>query len=83
MYTIAKRKLIYIMTRKPVWFHTKCLTPGPGTPLWFDPTWVIGECELCKMDIESQDCWNNCSYNNSQRKLFDSINLDRNYWYRH
>jgi hypothetical protein len=81
MYTLEKRKLIYIMTRKMVWYHTKCLTPGQGTPLWFDPTWVIGNCELCKMDIEGQDWWNNCSYNSSQRRLFDGINLNRNYWY--
>ena len=81
MYTIEKRKLIYIMTRKPVWVHRHYLTPGPGTPIWYDPFWVIGNCELCKMDIEAEDGWSNVSYNNSQRKLFDSVHLDRNYWY--
>ena len=55
MYTIEKRKLIYIMTRKPVWVHRHCLTPGPGTPIWYDPFWVIGNCELCKMDIEAEE----------------------------
>ena len=80
VYTIEKRKLIYIMTRKMVWRHTHCLTPGPGTPLWFEPTWVFDRCDLCDMDIDSQDWFNNCSYNQSQRKLFDSIDLDRKNW---
>ena len=80
MYTLEKRKMIYIMSRKPTWFHTHCLTPTPGTPLWFDPTWVVGDCELCRMDIDNQDWWNNCSYNQSQRKFYDLIEKDLKVW---
>ena len=81
MYTLEKRKMIYIMTRKPVWYHTHCVTPWRGTPVYYDPNWVIGDCELCRMDIEGQDWWNGCSYNNSQKRLFDSIELHRKFWF--
>jgi len=76
MYTLEKRKMIYIMTRKPVWLHTHCITPWRGNPVWYDPSWVIGDCELCRMDIKNQDWWNNCTYDNSQRKLFDLIDME-------
>jgi len=81
MYTLEKRKMIYIMTRKPVWYHTHCITPWRGTPLWYDPSWVIGDCELCRMDVEGQDWWNGSSYKNSQKRLFDNIELNKKYWY--
>lgn len=80
MYTIEQRKTIYLMTRKPVWYHTHCLTPGPGKPLWYDPTWVIGECELCRMDIAGQDWWNGCSYRQSQRKVYDGL-INQRHWF--
>jgi len=80
MYTVEKRKMIYIISRKPTWFHTHCLTPMPGKPLWYDPTWVIGDCELCKMNIDNQDWWNNCSYNQSQRKFYDLIEKELKVW---
>ena len=80
MYTVEKRKMIYIISRKPTWFHTHCLTPTPGTPLWHDPTWVVGDCELCKMDVVNQDWWNNCSYNQSQRKFYDIIEKELKVW---
>jgi len=80
MYTIEQRKTIYLMTRKPVWYHTHCLTPGPGKPLWYDPTWVIGECELCRMDIAGQDWWNGCSYRQSQRRVYDGL-INQRHWF--
>ena len=80
MYTVEKRKMIYIISRKPTWFHTHCLIPTPGMPLWHDPTWVIGDCELCRMDIDNQDWWNNCSYNQSQRKFYDIIEKELKVW---
>ena len=49
--------------------------------MYYDPNWVIGDCELCRMDIEGQDWWNGCSYNNSQKRLFDSIELHRKFWF--
>lgn len=81
MYTLEKRKMIYIMTRKPVWYHTHCITPWRGNPVYHDPNWVIGDCDLCRMDVEGQDWWNGCSYKNSQKKLFDNIELNKKYWY--
>jgi len=33
------------------------------------------------MDVEGQDWWNGCSYNNSQKRLFDKIELNKKYWY--
>ena len=61
------------MSNKTTWWHTHCLTPGRGTPIWYDPTWVIDTCELCEMDIDTQDWWSGVCYNASQRKLFDDI----------
>ena len=81
MYTLEKRKLIYIMTRKMVYWHTHCITPWKGTPIFFEPSWVVHECELCKMNVESQDWWNNCSYNSSQKRLFDDMDSNKKYWY--
>jgi hypothetical protein len=80
MYTLEKRKMIYIISRKPTWFHTHCLTPGKKLPLWYDPTWVIGECDLCAMSITNQDWWNNCSYNQSQSKFYDLIEKELKVW---
>ena len=77
MYTIEKRRLIYIMTHKPTWWHTHCLTPGNQLPLWRDPFWVIGNCELCKMTISEQDWYSNTS----QRRFYDDIDLYKKYWY--
>jgi len=76
MYSIEKRKMIYIVSRRPTWYHTHCLTPAKKLPLWYDPTWVIGHCELCEMSIMNQDWWNGCSYNASQQKFYDELDKD-------
>jgi len=76
MYTDEKRKMIYIVSRRPTWYHTHCLTPHKKLPLWYDPTWVIGHCELCEMSIMNQDWWNGCSYNASQQKFYDELDKD-------
>jgi len=76
MYSIEKRKMIYIVSRRPTWYHTHCLTPAKKLPLWYDPTWVIGHCELCEMSIMNQDWWNGCSYNASQQKFYDELDRD-------
>jgi len=76
MYSIEKRKMIYIVSRRPTWYHTHCLTPAKKIPLWYEPTWVIGHCELCDMSIMNQDWWNNCSYKTSQRKFYDELDRD-------
>ena len=68
--------MIYIVSRRPTWYHTHCLTPAKKLPLWYDPTWVIGHCELCDMSIINQDWWNNCSYKTSQRKFYDELDRD-------
>ena len=68
--------MIYIVSRRPTWYHTHCLTPAKKLPLWYDPTWVIGHCELCDMSIMNQDWWNNCSDNTSQRKFYDELDRD-------
>jgi len=76
MYSIEKRKMISIVSRRPTWYHTHCLTPAKKLPLWYEPTWVIGHCELCDMSIMNQDWWNNCSYKTSQRKFYDELDRD-------
>jgi len=68
--------MIYIVSRRPTWYHTHCLTPAKKLPLWYDPTWVIGHCELCEMSIMNQDWWNGCSYNASQQKFYDELDKD-------
>ena len=80
MYTLEKRKMIYIMSRKPTWYHTHCITPNNKLPLWYDPTWVIGDCNLCAMSIMNQDWWNGCSYNTSQKKFYDEIDRELRLW---
>jgi hypothetical protein len=73
MYTDKKRKVIYIITHKMVWWHTHCPTTTGSTPLFAKPTWVVDRCEHCDMNIKGQDWWNNCSYNSSQMRLFDNL----------
>jgi len=79
MYTDEKRKVIYIITGKTVWWHTHCPITTGSIPLFAKPTWVVDRCEHCDMNIEGQDWWNNCSYNSSQMRLFDNLNIDRLY----
>jgi hypothetical protein len=49
--------------------------------MFFEPSWVVHECELCKMNVDSQDWWNNCSYNSSQKKLYLDLDINKKYWY--
>lgn len=76
-----RRKLIYIMTKKPVWIHTKCINKKSKLPIWYEPFWIHGICDLCEMTIDREDYWCNYSYNQSQRKLFDNIDLNLYNWY--
>ena len=80
MYTLEKRKLIYIMTHKMVYWHTHCITPWKGNPVFQEPNWVIHECELCNMNVDSQDWWNNCSVNSSQKRFYINLELNKRYW---